>query len=288
MKPKKSIRLLLAFIAFALLVVISCSKDKFTGDSSVSLSADAYKMTMHYDVESTVTRQVVDQADASKLTEYDKIAAIPLVNRVEVQMGIRADGTSDWVITKKEPEHPLKTLSNAPADPTPKTVTLKMKDNKLTTYDKAGKLLTTKDLDMNSLTKRYLELLNPDQSLTQVSLRGATDIRTIIAEARDQGATVTTTDSVHYCIKKNIPNQQQYSITYMNARIGKIEGMSINKNNGQFIYSNNVVFAQSPSNANDYVISKSIERSFSTSPSSGVAIVTEKNNRFHSFSRTGN
>lgn len=272
---------------FAIVIVISCSKDKFVGDNSMSLDTENYKMTMRYDVESTVTRQVEDQADVAKLTEYDKIAAIPFVQRVEVQMGIKADGTSDWVITKKEPENPLKTVSQAPADPTPKTVTLKMKDNKLTTYDKAGKLLTTKDLDVNSLTKRYLELLNPEKSLTQVSLRGATDMRPIIAEARGQGATVVTTDSIHYCIKKSIPNGQ-YSITYLNARIGKVEGMSVNKNNGKFIYTNNLVFKQNPNNPNDYVISKSVERSFGKSPSSGVEIVTEKLNRFHSFSRTGN
>ncbi|MDZ7878512.1 MAG: hypothetical protein U5L45_12610 [Saprospiraceae bacterium] len=246
------------------------------------LCCDTYKTTLHYDVESTVTRQVVDEADASKMIEYDKIAAIPFVHRVEVQMGIKADGTSDWVITKKEPNNPLKTVSNAPADPTPKTVTLKVKDNKLTTYDKAGKLLTTKDFDANSLTKRYLELLNPDNSLNQVSLRGAMDVRTIIAEARSQGATVETTDSIHYCIKKRIPNEPQYSITYLDASIGKVVGMSLNKSNGQFIYSNNVVFTKNSSN--DYVLSKSVERSFGTSPSSGVAIVTEKLNRFNSFS----
>ena len=138
MKKNKSIRVLLGSIAFAILVVVSCSKDKFGGDNAPTLSANDYKLTIHYDAESTVTRQVVNQADASRLTDYDKIAAIPFVNRVEVQMGIKADGTSDWVITKKEPQYPLKRVSQAPADPTPKTVTLKVSNNKLTTYDVAA------------------------------------------------------------------------------------------------------------------------------------------------------
>jgi hypothetical protein len=286
MKQKKSIRLLLCTVAFATLVIFSCSKDKFGGDTSPTLSASDYKMTINYDAESTVTRQAVNQADESKLKEYDKIAAIPFVNRVQVQMGIKADGTSDWVVTKKEPKNPLKTVSNAPADPTPKAVTLKVKDNKLTTYDKSGKLLKTKDLDMNSVTKRYMELLNHDPS--QVSLRSSRDIRTIIADAHSQGAIVTTTDSIHYCIKKDNPSQQQYSLTYIDASIGKIIGSSINNSDGRFIYSNNIVFVPNPSNANDYVISRTIERSFSTSPSSGVDIVTEKITQFHSFSRTEN
>lgn len=286
MKKNKSIRLLLCTVAFAVLVVGSCSKDKFGGDGAPSLNASDYKLTIHYDAESTITRQAVNQADASRLTDYDKIAAIPFVNRVEVQMGIKTDGTSDWVITKKEPKNPLKTVSNAPADPTPKAVTMKVKDNKLTTYDKAGKLLNTQDLDMNTATKHYLEVLNHTSS--QVSLRSTPDIRTIIADAQSQGATVTTNDSIHYCIKKAVANQQQYSITYLDASIGKIIGTSLNKNDGHFIYSNSIVFVPDPSNANDYVISITVERNFSASPSSGVDIVTEKITRFHSFSRTGN
>jgi hypothetical protein len=285
MKQKKSIRLLLCVVAFAAFAIFSCSKDKFGGDTS-TLSASDYKLTINYDAESTITRQAVNQADESRFKEYDKIAAIPLVHRVEVQMGIKADGTSDWVITKREPKYPLKTVSNAPADPTPKAVTMKMKDNKLTTYDKAGKLLNTRDLDINSVTKRYMELLNHGPS--QVSLRSNPDIRTIIADAQNQGATVTTTDSVHYCIKKDIPNQQQYSTTYLDSSIGKIVGSSINKNDGHFVYSNNIVFVPNPSNASDYVISRTIERSFSTSVASGVDIVTEKITQFHSFSHTGN
>ena len=286
MKKNKSIRLLLGTIALAILAIASCSKDKFGGDSSPTLSDSDYKMTLRYDAESTVTRQVVNQADASRMTNYDKIGAIPFVNRVEVQMGIKADGTSDWVITKKEPKNPLKTVSNAPADPTPKTVTLKVSNNKLTTYDKAGKLLNTQDLNINTATKAYLASFN--QTTSQVSLRSNPDIRTIIADAQSQGATVTTSDSIHYCIKKAIPNQQQYSITYLDASIGKIIGTSINKNDGRFVYSNSIVFVPNPSNASDYVISTTVERSFSASPSSGVDIVTEKITRYHNFSRTGN
>ena len=203
MKKNKSIRLLLCSIAFVLLVVVSCSKDKFGGDNSPTLNVNDYKLTIRYDAESTITRQAVNKADASRLTAYDNIAAIPFVNRVEVQMGIRADGTSDWVITKKDPQYPLKTVSQSPADPTPKTVTLKVSNNKLTTYDKAGKLLNTQDLDINATTKHYLEALN--HTTAGVSLRSNPDIRTIIAEAQNQGATVTTTDSIHYCIKKAVP-----------------------------------------------------------------------------------
>jgi hypothetical protein len=284
MKQTKSMRLLFGSIVLTTLVILGCNKDKFVGDSSMSLSSDNYKTTIRYDAEYTITRKAVNDADAAKLKEYDKIAAIPMVNRVEVQMGIKDDGTSDLVITKKEPKNPLKTVSNAPADPTPKAVTLKVKDNKLTAYDKSGKLLRT--TDMNSVTKRFMEIMK--QGSSQVVLRSAPDIRTIIADAQNQGATVTTTDSIHYCIKKDIPNESQYSITYIDAGIGKIIGTSLNKNDGSFIYTSNIVFVANPNNANDYTISNMIERNFTTSPASGIDIVTEKITHFNSFTRTSN
>ena len=55
-----------------------------------------------------------------------------------------------------------------------------------------------------------------------------------------------------------------------------------------FIYSNNVMFKPNPNRANDYVVENMVERNFTTSSASGVAIVTEKLTHFTSFQYTGN
>ena len=228
----------------------------------------------------------MNPSDDAKLKPSDRIGAIPFVHRVEVQMGIKADGTSDWVISKREPKNPLKTVRTALPDPTPKAAVMKFKDNRLTTYDKNGKLLKSHDIDLNSMTKRFLEVLYPDPSLA--TLRSARTIQDIVAEARDQGATVTTTDNVKFCIRKDDPREGRYTITYLDGAIGKAVGSSIHKTNGDFIYSNNVMFKPNPNQANDYVVENMVERNFSTSSASGVAIVTEKITHFTSFQYTGN
>ena len=285
MKKIKVFYLVTAILVLSL-AVWSCGKDQFGGTTTPKLSPEDYRVSIKYDAEVTIMQKTANASDADKLSDYDKITALPVKKRVGIQMGIRADGTSDWIIEKKDPSNPIEPIYKAPMDPTPRAKTFKIQNNTLTTYDDKGKVIRTRELNLNDLTKNVLDIVKHDP--LQVSLRGARDIASIIREARDGGATVmANVDSSIYVIKKSIQGTDQYSLTYLDAKIGKVKGTAIFTNSGAKVYSSDIVYSLANQSNNEYTITDMVEYRYGQSPHTNLPVVTEKLTHFLSFEQRG-
>jgi hypothetical protein len=288
---KKTTVFLFSGALVLLLTVWACGKDKESGffnspNTPIQLNSGDYKIAAKYDAEITVMTRAADPNDAQRLSPYDKINILPIKKRVGVQLGIKADGTSDWVIEKKKPEQPLEHRYAAPPNPRPQSAYFKISNNQMTTYDAKGTVLRSKELGVDEMSKMILDMTRNSPIATSLRSEDA-ELAALLQQAVADGAIVTASpDNKTYSIKKVI-NPNQYVVTMLDATMKKIKGVEIFQTNGEKMYSADLIYKLVDAARQQYDLSDIREVRRELAFQSQVPILVEKITHFLNFEVSG-
>ena len=277
---KRTIVFLFSGAFILLLTVWACGKDKENGafstpNTPVQLDAGDYKISAKYEAEITVMTRAANPNEAQRLSEYDKINALPVKKRVSVQMGIKPDGSSDWVIAKKKPEQPLEHRYAAPPNPRPQSAYFKISNNQFTSYDANGKVIRTKELKADELSKMLLDLTRNNPIVTSLRSEDA-DLQALLQQIRDDGGVVTASpDNKFYSIRKDLGNNQ-YVLSMIDASMKKITSSEIFQNNGEKLYAADFIYELLQQATPQYRLKDVREVKYERAPTSNIPIIIEK------------
>ena len=162
---KKLILFLLIFSTWG------CAKDTSQSNSeqqALSLATSSCAMSISYDAEVTSITQPQNPADASKVTNQDKVMAQPFVKRNQVQVCIQDDGQSEWLIETKKPKNGFEPKNEGLPDPTPKTQTVRIANGKMVFIDKKGNVLRERDFNMTTFSTMAKMLKQASQNPSEM------------------------------------------------------------------------------------------------------------------------
>ncbi len=89
------------FVVFGL--VIACKHE--ANETNNIFGGQDCSYSLKYDAEVTMTLQVANSADINRLTPQDRVGLMPHTTRSAVDFCLKKDGTSEWLIEKKKPQH---------------------------------------------------------------------------------------------------------------------------------------------------------------------------------------
>jgi hypothetical protein len=247
-----------------LLSLVACQHDALGGGNILGGENCAY--SIKYDAEVTMTQTPVNSADLSRLTPQDRVGLMPHTTRNAVDFCMKDNGSSEWVIEKMQPRQVFEAKSYTLPDPSPKTKTIRIANDKATLLDANGKVIKTTDFQVNALTSGLSNLMNLAKNGS-----GSGDFDKMLADARKDNAEIIDMGEGVFTIRKPIPNSTDVMSIMVDKNMGRVLSNAVGSKFGKPKYV--VVYAYEPGATP--ILKHVIQRKFSTS-SSGVEMKSEK------------
>jgi hypothetical protein len=187
-------------IVTSLVLLVACHQKPLEQQTPLAEQAGADLQTapvrMSYEMEAlSVTK--FDSPPTGAAAPLYRNRSLPAVQRSNVEIGIYADGSSNWVITRLTPTIFIPSpQANIPPDDTPQTHKTVIRNGNAEFFDKNGKLLHSHRMPMPSFAEVF-ETLHKHGNAPGVASRVAAgfgadiDVTERLASARKKGFTVT-------------------------------------------------------------------------------------------------
>jgi hypothetical protein len=265
----KVMKLIFKVIPFiALLFGVACKHDVLGGGNTLEGNNCAY--SIKYDAEVTMTQTPVNSADLNRLTPQDRVGLLPHTTRSAVDFCMKENGMSEWVVEKMQPRQAFEAKSYTLPDPSPKTKTIRIANDKATLIDASGNVIKTTDFQVNALTSG----LNNLMSLAKNGSSSG-DFDKMLEDARRDKAEIIDMGEGIFTIRKLIPNSTDVVSVMVDKNMGRVISNAVGNQFGKPKYA--VVYSYE--RASTPILKHVIQRKFSTSPS-GVEMKSEKTIEF--------
>ena len=173
---------------------------------------------------------------------------------------MKTDGTSEWLIEKKTPQEVFEPKSYTLPDPSPKSKTIRIKNDKASFIGADGKVIRETDFKVNALTaglKEMVKLANGTNS--------ATDFDKMLADAQKDGAKVQDLGNGVFNLTKKMPTSPEVVTVTVDKTMGRIIGNAIKDANGNLKYA--VLYGYEPGTTATPILKNVIQRGYKTTPS---------------------
>jgi hypothetical protein len=252
----------------ALLFLVSCQHDALGGGSI--LGGDNCAYSIKYDAEVMMTQTPVNAADLNGLTPQDRVGLMPHTTRSAVDFCMKDNGSSEWVVEKMQPRQVFEAKSHTLPDPSPKTKTIRIANDKATFLDANGKVIKTTDFQVNTLTVGLNNLMNLAKNGS-----GSGNFDKMLADARKDNAEIIDMGEGVFTIRKTLPNSSDVMSIMVDKNMSRVLSNAVSNQFGKPKYV--VVYAYEAGATP--ILKHVIQRSFSKSPS-GVEMKSEKTIEF--------
>ena len=253
----------------------SCKHD--SPFSSGLLGGQDCSYSIEYDAEVTMTEKPINAADFNRLSPQDKVGLMPYSTRNEVNFCLKKDGASEWVIEKKQPQAVFEAKSYTLPDPSPKTKTIRIRDDKATFIDESGKIIRETPFEINKLTISLKEMVKLADATNSTG-----DFDKMLVAAQKDGATIKDLGEGLFNLTKKIPTSEDKVTVTVDKKIGRIVGNGVTDPSGKLKFMTIYTYEKESTP----IIKNVIQRSFKTT-SSGVAMVSQKITQFHKLVISG-
>jgi hypothetical protein len=249
---------------FALFCMVACKHEGISGTNVLIGQNCTY--SVKYDAEVTSTQQPVNTADMSRLTPQDKVGLLPHATRSVVDLCMKNNGSSEWVIEKMEPRQVFQAKSYTLPDPSPKTKTIRIVNDQATFLDASGNVIKTTAFQVNALTTGMYNLM-------ALAKKGNTesDFNVMLEEAQKDNAEIIDMGEGIYRITKSMPTTSDRMSVMVDKTLGRVISNAVLTALGKPKY----VVSFSYEKGNKPILKTVVQQRFNTSPS-GIAMKSEK------------
>jgi hypothetical protein len=233
--------------------------------------------SLKYDAEVTMTTKPASMADMGRLTLQDRVDLMPQTSRSAIDFCLKKDGSSEWLIEKKKPEHVFEAKSFTLPDPSPKSKTIRIRNDKATFIDANGHVIREADFKVNALTaglKDMVQMANGSSS--------SADFEKMLADAQRDGAIVKDLGDGVFNITKQLATSTEKVTVTVDKTLGRVIGNAVNDATGKLKYAviYNYERGATP------VLKNVIQRGYKTTPL-GIPMVSQKMIEFHKLEISG-
>ncbi len=256
-----------------------CAKDTSQSNNeqqALILAASSCAMSISYDAEVTSITQPQNPADASKVTNHDKVMAQPFVKRNQVQVCIQDDGQSEWLIETKKPQNGFEPKNEGLPDPTPKTQTVRIANGKMVFIDKKGNVLRERDFKMTPFSTMAKMLKQASQNPSEM------DFEKFIADAKAHGGMVKNVNDHVVSIQRNDIIKDHSLVTSFDIKKRRLLSSEVYNSEGGILSTTLMAYDDGKSEKQP-ILKSIVQQSYSTSKYSGVRLVTQNVTKFHRF-----
>ena len=236
-----------------------------------SILSNACDISFHADIETFSFSRPADANESEALSDLDKTAEMPVVQRVDIQICDRANGGSEWFIQAKKPQTEIPVNHETPVDDTPTFSHAYILDDMAKIYDTEGQEMGQATYELPDF--RYLLNFTPGsrEALWEQAVIQAKENGIILAEVEDEFVDIKNVD----------PQSGDQTIIMLDLINQVMVGTSVLDANGEpklhvsFTYDQG---GESP------VLRSMYQALYETSLSSEIPMIFETHTIFHSFS----
>jgi hypothetical protein len=222
-------KILLKMVLFIALCFAYACKHDSKGIGNM-LGGEDCAYSVKYDAEVTSSTTLANMADANRLTPQDRVDLMPQTSRNAVEFCMKKDGTSDWLIEKKQPQQVFEAKSYTLPDPSLKSKIIRITNDNVSFLDEKGNLIREAKFEANQLSLGLKDMIKIAKNTNPTG-----DFEKMLTDARTDGATVTDLgDGVYTLTKKIVKSNEAITVTVtVDKSIGRIVGNAIYDNTGK-------------------------------------------------------
>jgi hypothetical protein len=262
-----------------ILLAMACKHDAVSDGANGLLGGEDCAYSLKYDAEVTMTTKPASLADMGRLAPQDRVDLMPQTSRSTIDFCLKKNGSSEWLIEKKKPEHVFEAKSYTLPDPSPKIKIVRIKDDRATFIDENGKVIKESPFEVNQLTIGLKDMIKIANNINPTG-----DFDKMLADARKDGATVSELGGGTYNLTKKLssPTEAVTVTVTLDKTVGRIVGNAIHDNLGKPKYTVIYNYAQ----GTKPVLKNVIQRSYKTTRN-GISMLTQKIIQFHRLEISG-
>jgi hypothetical protein len=270
----------LKITSLALILLASACKHDLSEGKMDILRGDNCSYSIDYDAEVTMTTKPINSADMSRLTPQDRVDLMPETSRNAVSFCMKKNGSSEWLIEKKQPQEVFEPINKMLPDPSPKTKIIRIRDDLATFIDEQGKVIRETKFEVNQLSIGLKEMVKIANTTNPTH-----DFEKMLTDVRKDGGTISDMGNGVYNLTKKItsPTETVTVMVTVDKTVGRLVGNAIYDNMGEPKF---VVIYNYERGTTTPILKNVIQRGYNTTKS-GVAMVSQKIIQFHKLEISG-
>lgn len=238
------------------------------GSSILSSSCD---LSIHLDLETISYSRPKDDIPSEELHSLDRVAGIPVVQRLDIQVCSSLEGEGEWFIQSLEPEVEFPTNHEPRPDDTPEFSHAYISNNEMHVIDTEGEIIEGGAIELPGLH----ELISLAPGSREMIWEQA------LIQAKEQGIVLAEVEEDFIDIKIEDPETGEESVMMLDLAEKVLTGTAVFDAQGKLKMQIDFEYSQ----GGESPVLKSIHQAlYEKSTSSGLDMVFETHTTFHSFS----